>query len=73
MLTDFVKELNSLSDDEIQQFELAIKKEKTARQINEILGAAKQAKEESEEGKTFVASTPEEIIQWFKDVMNEKD
>lgn len=73
MLTDFVKELNSLSDDEIQQFELAIKKEKTARQINEILEAAKQAKEESEEGKTFVASTPEEIIQWFKDVMNEKD
>ena len=73
MLTDFVKELNALSDEEIEQFELALRKEKAARQINEILEAAKQARQESAEGKTYVASTPEEIIQWFKDVMNEKD
>jgi hypothetical protein len=73
MLTDFVKELNTLSDEEIEQFELALKKEKAARQINEILEAAKQARQESAEGKTYVASTPEEIIQWFKDVANEKD
>jgi hypothetical protein len=73
MLTDFVKELNALSDEEIEQFELALRKEKAARQINEILEAAKQARQESAEGKTYIASTPEEIIQWFKDVMNEKD
>ncbi|HEX5152435.1 MAG TPA: hypothetical protein VFW07_13390 [Parafilimonas sp.] len=73
MLTDLAKELHNLSDEEIEQFELAIKKEKASRRINEILEAAKQARKEHEEGKTYVASTPEEIIQWFKDVMDEKD
>lgn len=73
MITDFEKELNCLSNEELEQFELAIKKEKSARQINEILEAAKQARQESAEGKTYVASTPEEIIRWFKDVMNEED
>ncbi len=73
MLTDFVEELHKSSDQQIEQFELAIKKEKAARQINEILEAAKQARQEHAEGKTYVASTPEEIIQWFKDVTNEKD
>jgi len=73
MLTDLAKELHSFSDEEIEQFELALKKEKASRKINEILEAAKEARKEHEEGKTYVASTPEEIIQWFKDVMNEKD
>jgi len=31
------------------------------------------ARQESKEGKTYVASTPEEIIQWVKDVMNDED
>ena len=73
MLTDFVQELHQLSDEEIEKFELALRKEKAARQINEILEAAKQAKQESVDGKTYVASTPEEIAQWFKNVVNEKD
>lgn len=73
MLTDFVQELHKFSDEEIEQFELALKKEKAKRQIDEILEAAKQARKEHDEGKTYVASTPEEIIQWFKDVMNEED
>ena len=73
MLTDFVQELHQLSDEEIEKFELALRKEKAVRQINEILEAAKQAKQESTDGKTYVASTPEEIAQWFKNVVNEKD
>lgn len=73
MLIDFAKELHNLSDDEIEQFELALRKEKASRKINEILEAAKEARKEHEEGKTYVASTPEEIIQWFKDVMDEED
>ena len=50
-----------------------IKKEKAERKINEILEAAKIARQESKEGKTYVASTPEEIIQWCKAVMKDKD
>ncbi len=73
MLIDFAKELHNLSDEEIEQFELALRKEKASRKINEILEAAKEARKEHEEGKTYVASTPEEIIQWFKDVMDEED
>jgi hypothetical protein len=73
MLTDFAKELHNFSDQEIEQFELALRKEKTSRKINEILEAAKQARAEHEEGKTYVASTPEKMIQWFKDVMDEED
>jgi hypothetical protein len=73
MPTDFAKELHKFSDEEIEQFELALKKEKASRRINEILEAAMQARKEHEEGKTYVASTPEEIIQWFKDAMNEED
>ena len=73
MLTDFAKELHKFSNEEIEQFELALKKEKASRRINEILEAAKEARKEHEEGKTFVASTPEEIIQWVKDVMDEED
>ncbi|MFT4154626.1 hypothetical protein [Parafilimonas sp.] len=72
MLTDFAKELHNLSDKEIEQYELALKKEKASRRINEILEAAKEARKEHDEGKTYVASTPEEIIQWFKDVMDEE-
>jgi hypothetical protein len=73
MPTDFVNELHKFSDEEIEQFELALKKEKASRRINEILEAAKEARKEHEEGKTYIASTPEEIIQWFKDAMNEED
>jgi hypothetical protein len=73
MLTDFAKELHNFSDEEIEQFELALKKEKAIRRVNEILEAAKQARREHEEGKTYVASTPEEIIQWVKGVMDEQD
>ena len=72
MITDFAKELHNFSNEEIEQFELALKKEKTLRKINGILEAAIQAKKDNEEGKSYVASTPEEIIQWFKDVMDEE-
>jgi hypothetical protein len=63
MLADLVKELNLLSDGEIEELELALKNEKASRQTKEILEAAKQARQESTEGKTYAASTPEEIIQ----------
>ena len=46
MLTDFVKDLHNFSAEEIEQFELALRKEKTSRKINEILDAAKQARKE---------------------------
>jgi hypothetical protein len=52
-----------LSDGEIEELELALKNEKASRQTKEILEAAKQARQESTEGKTYAASTPEEIIQ----------
>jgi ribosomal protein L9 len=71
--TEIVSNVNSFSDEELKQIELAIKKEKAQRQIEEILEAAKIAKQESEEGKTFIASTPEEIIEWFKDAMKNAD
>ncbi len=51
MLTDLAKELHKLSDDEIEQFELALRKEKASRKINEILEAAKEARKEHNEEK----------------------
>ena len=72
-IDEIVNKVNSLSDDELNEIEIAIKKEKTERKINEILEAAKQARQESAEGKTYIASTPEEVIQWFKEVMNDED
>ena len=63
MLADLVKELNLLSDGEIEELELALKNEKASRQTREILEAAKQARQESTEGKAYAASTPGEIIQ----------
>lgn len=73
ILNEIVSKVTALSDDELYEIEKAIKKEKTERKINEILEAAKVARQESKEGKTYVASTPEEIIQWFKDVMNDEN
>jgi hypothetical protein len=73
ILNEIVSKVTALSDDELNEIEKAIKKEKTERKINEILEAAKVARQESKEGKTYVASIPEEIIQWFKDVMNDED
>jgi len=73
ILNEIVSKVTALSDDELNEIEKAIKKEKTERKINEILEAAKVARQESKEGETYVASTPEEIIQWFKDVMNDGD
>ena len=73
VLNEIVKKVNTLSDEELNEIELAIKKEKAERKINEILEAAKEARKESAEGKTYIASTPEEIIQWFKDVMKDEN
>ncbi len=73
VLDEIVNTVNSLSDEELNRVETAIKRERTERKINEILEAAKMALQESLEGKTYIASTPEEIIQWFKDVMNDED
>jgi hypothetical protein len=70
---EIVNKVSALSDDELNKIEKVIKKERTERRINEILEAAKAARLESKEGKTYVASSPEEIIKWFKDVMNDED
>lgn len=64
---------NILSDEDLNEIELAVKKEKTERKINEILESARQARKESAEGKAYIASTPEEIIQWFKDAMKDEN
>jgi len=73
VVDEIKSKVNELSDEELKQIELIIKKEKTQRQIDEILEAAKIAKKEHQEGKTEFASTPEEIILWFKKTLNDED
>jgi hypothetical protein len=51
VLEEIVNKVAALSNEELNEIEIAIKKEKAERKINEILEAAREARQESKEGK----------------------
>ena len=65
--------IDSLSKKEI----IAVRKLVEERWLNlhkaAILLKAKEARQEYEAGKTYAASTPEQIKQWFVDTVNNAD
>lgn len=58
-----------LSEDEIDELRAILRKKKE----QEILEALEDARKESEEGKTIVLSSPEEIKSFFAKLMNDED
>lgn len=67
--TELVETVKHLSEDEIDELREILRKKKE----QEILEAVEEARRESEEGKTIVLSSPEEIKFFFEKMMNDED
>jgi len=66
---ELVETVDHLSEDEIDELHAILRKKKE----EEIFKAVEEARKESEEGKTIVLSSPEEIKDFFQKMMNDED
>lgn len=66
-------EINKLNYEELEQAENLIKKEKAKRKLNEVLQNASDARKESAEGKTLVATNKEEMALIFMKMIDNED
>jgi len=66
---ELVEAVEHLSEDERDELSLILGRRKQA----ELLKASEEARKESEEGKTVVLSSPEEIKSFFEKIMNDEE
>ena len=66
---ELIETVEHLSEDEIDELREILRKKKE----QEILEAVEEARKESEEGKTTVLSTPEEIKSFFGKMIKDED
>ena len=66
-------EINKLNYEELEQAENLIKKEKAKRMLKEVLQNASDARKESAEGKTLVATNKEEMAAIFMKMIDNED
>ncbi len=66
---ELVETVEHLSEDEIDELREILRRKKE----EEILEASKEALKEYKEGKTISLSSPEEIKNFFNNLMNEND
>ena len=66
-------EITHFNYEELEQAENLIKKEKAKRKLDEILQGASDARRESAEGKTLLATNKEEMAAIFKKMIDNED
>lgn len=66
---EVVETIEHLSEDEIDELREILRKKKE----QELIEAVEEARKESEEGKTIVLSSPEEIKAFFGKMMKDED
>ena len=66
-------EINKLNYEELEQAENLIKKAKAKRKLNEVLQSASDARKESAEGRTLVATNKEEMALIFMKMIDNED
>jgi hypothetical protein len=66
-------EITHFNYEELEQAENIIKKEKTKRKLDEILQDTVNARKESAEGRTLVATNEKELANIFKKIIDDED
>lgn len=66
---ELVKTVDHLSEDEIDELRMILRRKKE----EEILKAVEKARKESEEGRTIVLSSPEEIKSFFEKMLKDEN
>lgn len=70
---ELVDTLDQLTSDEMLELKRIVEKKWVDIRRKEILEAVEQGRKESEEGKTIVLSSPEEIKGYFSKMMSNED